>query len=312
MKRAISRVISILGLVGLLTAPAAFAQSSTKTPFTQTSYYAADYGQWQIPGQSANTYLFSPGGLCNASASGGQFFAFATTAPVLIIDATPANTEIVTPSTVTNTGSQCGFSASPANNHYSFRVTSGTAGLQESLNALAVKSTAYPANIVLDRNWFTAANSLPGTTPLTVIGAATGNTHAFLSDVTSAGAINYVWNGSAYVSGTWSNVKPTATAGAGAGTAPTISDAGTALVGTVSLASGTATTTGTLFTLAWATSAQFLAAPGGCTVTSIGANPYTTFTSAVSFASSHGVLTVTVATTAPVASTAYKFSYSCF
>lgn len=312
MKRAFSRLISILGLVGLLTAPAAFAQSATKQPYSQTSYYAVDYGQWAVRSQSPNTYLFSPQGLCTATASGGQFFPFSTNAPVLIVDATPANTEVVTPSTVTNASTQCGFTASPANNHYSFQVKSGTGGLQEALNALAVTSTAYPANIVLDRNWFTTAANVPATTPLTIIGAAAGNTHAFLSDVTSAGPVYYVWNGTAYVSGTWSNAKPAAAAGAGAGTAPTIADAGTALAGTVSLTAGTATTTGTLFTLTWATSAQFLAAPGGCTVTSIGANPYTTFTSAVSFASSHAILTVTVATTAPVASTAYKFSYSCY
>jgi len=309
MKR---RILSILALVGMLTAPAAFAQSSTHSPFQQPQYFAVDYGQWSIQGQSPNTYLFSPGGLCNGSASGSQFFTFATNAPVLISDATPSNSEVVTPSSVTNTGSQCGFSASPANNHYSFQVKSGTAGLQESLNALAVTTTAYPATIVLDRNWFTQAGSVPGTTPSAIIGAAKGNTHALLEDVTTAGPTFYVWNGTAYSSstGTWVNTKPTATAGAGAGTSPTISDAGTALVGSVALTAGTATTTGTLFTLAW-TSSQFHAAPTGCTVKSTGANVYSTFTSATSF-SSTALLTVTVATTPPTASTAYAFSYNCY
>lgn len=305
-------LISILGLVGLLTAPAAFAQSSTHSPYQQPQYFAIDYGQWAIQGQSANTYLFSPGGLCNGSASGTQFFPFSTNGPVEIVDATPANSEVVTPSSVTNTGSQCGFSASPSNNHYSFQVKSGTAGLQESLNALAVKSSAYPALIILDRNWFATSNNIPGTTSAAIIAAAAGNTHALLEDLTTAGPTFYVYKaGTGYISGTWSNAKPTAAAGAGAGTSPTISDAGTALAGTVSLTSGTSTTTGALFTLTWASSGQFLVAPTACTVTSIGTNSYTTFTSATSY-SSGGILTVTVATTPPVASTAYKFSYSCY
>ena len=102
MNRLQRALISIIGLVGLLTAPAAFAQNATRTPYTQTQYYASDFANWAIRSQSANTYLFSPGGLCNASASGIQFYVFNTNAPVAIIDATPANSEIVTPSTVTN------------------------------------------------------------------------------------------------------------------------------------------------------------------------------------------------------------------
>lgn len=307
MKRILA---SILGLVGLLTAPAAFAQSSTRSPYQQTAYFAADYGQWAIQSQTANTYLFSPIGLCTASASGTNFFPFATNGPVLIVDATPANTEVVTPSTVTNASTQCGFTASPGHSHTSFQVKSGTAGLQESLNALASTGTSYPANIVLDRNWFTVASNVPATTPAAIIAAGKGNTHAFLTDVTAAGPLYYVWNGTSYVTGTWSNAVPTAAAGAGAGTSPTISDAGTALAGTVSLTTGTSTTTGTLFTLTWASSAQFLAAPT-CTVTSIGTNSYTTFTIATTHPSG-GLLTATVNVTAPVASTAYKFAYSCY
>ena len=203
MKSALLRAaVSILGLVGLLTAPAAFAQNSvSRTPFNQTQYYATDYAQWAIRGQSANTYLFSPGGLCNGSASGGQFYVFNTNAPVAIIDATPANSEIVTPSTVTNTGSQCGFTASPANNHYSFQVISGTAGLQEAINSISVTPTNYPALIVLDRNFYTMAASLPGSkTGGSIVGAVTGNSGIILEDVTTAPEKYFAWSGTAYVS----------------------------------------------------------------------------------------------------------------
>lgn len=308
------RIISfILAIVGLLTAPVAFAQSSTKQPFTQSSYYAVDYGQWAIRGQSPNLFQFSPGGLCAASASGSNFFPFATNAPVLITDATPANSEVVTIANPTNGSSTCGFTASPSNSHTSFQVSSGTGGLQESLNALAViggQTTIVPAKIVLDRNWYVLASSVPGTTAAAILAASKGNAHAFLSDETTSPATNYVWTGTTYSStaATWVNTAPTAAAGAGAGTSPTISNSGTALAGTVSLTSGTATTTGALFTLTWI-STQFQYAPT-CTVVSSGTNSYTTFTIATTHPSG-GLLTATVATTAPIASTAYKFTYNC-
>jgi hypothetical protein len=192
-------ILTILGLVGLLTAPAAFAQNTT--PFSQPQFYATAYNQWAISSANSapNSYLFSPGGVCNAAASGTTFYAFNTNAPVLIVDATPANTEVVTPSTVTNTQSQCGFTASPANNHYSFQVRSGTAGLQEALNALANgPSSSYPGLLILDRNWYNAANVIPGTTPAAIIAAATGTTAIIVEDITTAPATFYVWGGSSY------------------------------------------------------------------------------------------------------------------
>lgn len=190
-------VLSILGLVGLLTAPAAFAQN---TPFNQPQYYATAYNQWAIQGQTANTYLFSPVGLCVATASGGQFFPFNTNAPVLIVDATPANTEVVTPSTVTNASSQCGFTGSPVNNHYSFQVKSGTGGLQEALNALSKgPSSTYPGLLIIDRNWYNAASIVPGTTPQAILAAAKGSQSIIIEDITTAPASYYTWNGTQYV-----------------------------------------------------------------------------------------------------------------
>lgn len=196
MKKVISL---ILGLVGLLTAPAAYAQSATKSPYQQPLYYAVDYGQWAIKSQTANTYLFSPQGLCTATASGSQFFPFSINAPVFIMDATPANSEVVTPSTATNASSQCGFTASPAKNHFSFQVRSGTAGLQEALNALANTNSAHPAALILDRNWFATASSMAGQTPTGIINAAAGGFGVILIDITTAPETYYTWNGTQYV-----------------------------------------------------------------------------------------------------------------
>ena len=194
------KLISILGLVGLLTAPVAFAQSSTKSPFTQQTYAAADFGQWAVRSQTANTYQFSPGTLCSATAAGSQFFEFATNAPVLIVDATPANTEAVAITSPTNTGSQCGFTPTGlAHSHYSFQVRSGTAGLQEALNALKGASATYPALVVLDRNWFTAALAVPSTSPAAIIAAAKGGTNINLEDITTAPVTFYTWSGTQYL-----------------------------------------------------------------------------------------------------------------
>lgn len=285
--------------------------------YGQRWYFASDFGQWQVVGQQANTYQWSPGSLCLASAVGSTqstFFPFNTNAPVEIVDPNPTLNEVVTPSSVTNTNSFCSITVAPSNTHYSFRVQSGTGGLQEALNSIS-PTLAAPTVVWLDPNWYTLAVNVPGTTPATIIGAAKGGVSRILVDDTTAPFTNYVWGGTAYASGTWVNTKPTAAAGAAAGTSPTISDAGAALTGTVSLTSGTATTTGTLFTLTYgssasATTSQFLYAPV-CTVTSTGANVAPALTVTPTFVSStHALVTVTVAA-APVASTAYTFQYAC-
>lgn len=306
MKRIYGILLAGFTLLGALcAAPASLAQALPSQPWT----FAASYGGWSLQGQQANTYVFNGRSTCQQSAPAGTFFPFATTAPVYIADQTTSNSEVVTPSAVILSGSSCGVTISPSHQHYTFSLRSGTGGLQEALNALK-GSTRNPQLVYLDRNWYTAAGSVPGTSPAAIIAAATVDSTVMVSDVTTLPATTYVSNGTTLVAGTWTGAKPTAAAGAGAGTAPTISDVGTAGAGTVSLTSGTSTTTGTLFTLAWATTGQFLYAPV-CTVASTGANAYTTFTSATAFGSSHATLTVTVATTPPVASTAYTFSYSC-
>jgi hypothetical protein len=104
---------------------------------------------------------------------------------------------------------------------------------------------------------------------------------------------------------------PTAAAGAALGTGPTgptfTGDGNTFSVATTS---GTATTTGTLFTATYATSGSFTYPPT-CRVWSSGANAFTTFTTAVTYPGpTHALLTVT-ATVAPAVSTAYAFKVVC-
>lgn len=299
----------ILAIAGLLLAPVAFAQTAV-TPFNQPFYYASSFNIYSIPSQLPNTYQFAGRSICTASAQGLPFFVFNTNAPVYIQDQTSANSEVVTPSSVINTAGSCGVAVSATNQHRTFWLRSGTGGLQEAINTLT-GGTQYPALVILDRNFWSGAAAVPGTTATAIVGAAKGNSTVLFEDITTAPATFYVpGSTSTYVTGTWTNVKGTAAAGAGAGTSPTISDTGTAGSTVVSLTTGTATTTGTLFTLTWATTGSYLYAPA-CTVISTGTNSYTTFTKATAFGSGAASLTVTVATTAPVASTAYKFTVNC-
>ena len=283
-----------------------FAQTAN-TPFTSPWYYATSFQLWSINQQSPNTYIFQGRSLCNSQGQNMNFFVFNTNAPVLIADSNSSNSEVVTPSAIVNTAGSCGATVAPSHNHYTFQLKSGTAGLQEGINALDGQG-AWPALLLLDKNWWTIANQIPGTTAATILGAAKGDASVMVEDITTLGPTYYVWNGSAYASGTWVNTAPTAATGAAAGTATSKVATGTALSGTYSFTTGTGTT-GTVFTETWANSGQFQAAPGSCTVTSTGATAPPTLTVTNSY-SSHGIMTVSVAS-ALASTTAYSFSWNC-
>lgn len=316
MRKVIASILLLLA--GAFNAPLAvsvFAQTST-TPFPVPIYYASAFGLWSLNGQAPNTYTFQGRSLCNSSGQNTPFFVFNTNATVWIADQTTANSEVVTPSAVVNTAGSCGVSVSPSNSHYTFQLKSGTGGLQEALNTV-LSGGGTPALIALDRNWWTYANQVPGTSGATIIGAVKGGYGAILEDITTANPTFYVWTGTAYSSTAayWQNTAPTLAAGAAAGSGPTVSNnaTSTALSGVANVTSGTATTTGTLFTETFpsnsGTTGSFQNA-GTCTVTSVGTNSFTAFTVATSFTSSHRLLTVT-ATGTPTVSTAYQFSYNC-
>lgn len=287
-----------------------WSQTTYQSAASVASAYA--YGQWSLTGQAPNTYTFTPTSLCSVSTLGGglvpAFTRLGTSGPfasVYINDSgTPANSEVVTPTAILT----CGVTVSPANSHTTFALQSGTAGLQDALNAVAPNAVSYPMVVLLDRQWYAQAVQIPGTTPAAMIAAAKGTPAAYLEDITTTPHALYIWNGTQYVTGTWTNALPSITVGAAAGTSPAISNTGQAMVGTVQLTTGTATTTGTLFTLTWATTGSFLYAPT-CTVTPTGSPLFTTFTTATAYAS-QATMTVT-ATSAPAVSTVYHFSFSC-
>jgi hypothetical protein len=300
-------ILAAFGAVGL--------SAQGNQTYQQRWYFASDFGQWAVRGQQANTYQWSPGTVCNVSANGSatSFFAFATNAPVEIVDSTPANDEVATPSAVNQTTSYCSIALSLSHNHYSFQVVSGTGGLQETLNSISASASA-PALIWIDRNWYALANAVPGTTPAAIITAAAGKVTAILVDDTTAPFSNYVWNGSGYTTGTntWVNTKPSVTStGGAAGTATAVSTTGTALAGNVYLTTGTAST-GVMFTLTWAAShTQFDYAPT-CTFASIGTNVGPTLTPVSTGSSGSAATAAPTTAVAPASTTAYVYSYSCY
>jgi hypothetical protein len=267
---------------------------------------ASQFNNWKVQGNQnlavgSNTLVsFSP---CLVTAGGTNFNAVAASTPIKIYD--PGNTaadEVITPTAIV-AGSTCTATLSPSNAHtMPWYIGSGTAGLQEALNAVALTSAL---NVIELDSVYHAFGGGAATAY-----AAAGNANVTLTDVTIAPPVSYRWNGTHYVPNYSINniASPTLAAGAAAGSSPTTSNnAGSSgNIMTANVTTGTATTTGTLFTETVGT-----ASPGGgnlnCTVQSVGAN---NFPVPITLSASTTVLTATVAT-APTASTAYVFNVGC-
>jgi hypothetical protein len=322
MKRTLTSTLIALALVVacICIAAPAFAQN-----YPPTWVFARDYNYSPVIGQQANTYTFN-GGSCNYTPTGGSVNGLANPIfdfsgvivstpvyfPVFINDATPTNSEIVTPSATSNTQTVCGFTASPANSHTTFQLQSGTAGLQE---AVAYQINSAPSSVVmLDKSWYTLLTGLGSTPPsaAAVINALTGSANVEIVDTTTAPWVSYCWNGTNYTPCASNQTVPAVAAGAGAGTGPTITVVGTGVSGIVTLTTGTTpTASATIFTLTWPAIASggFQYAPS-CTISTIGTRAYTGTNASV--AGPPAVDTYTATSTALTASVSgYKWSYTC-
>ena len=316
--------------------------------------YANNYGYWAFPGQAANTFTFTPLNSINGCQVTNVDFAGTPTfapfsnpialAPVFISDIQPANSEIVTPSSAfTSNSTTCGAVLPAVNNHVTFTLQSGTGGLQEALNSNATYTASYPTTIYLTPQWYNnifgirnTNTTLNAITPLTVLAAAKGSKNGLIVDVTTVPFTTWYWTGAAYTASVQSGttpfpvlgqywafwVPPTAAAGTGAGTGPTISipiNSGAAN-GTVNLLTGTApTASGPIFTLTWSATTGTPGVPTNnwnytvspvCTITSVGVNPYTG-TNAVTGTTGAVVDTYTATATALAPLTAYSWTYHC-
>lgn len=286
------RKFSIVGLlVALASMVAIGAAPAAAQSYLQREFFASDFAQWRVPSQQANTFQWSPGSICAASAAGINFQPFATNAPVLIQDVTATNSEVVTPSVVTVTGTQCSVTVTPLNQHFSFSISSGTGGLQEALNQIS-SSNVYPVAIVLDRNWYSLAASVPKTTPATIIAAAKGSASAYLLDKTTVPATSYAWNGTAYVAtGADASNGNLAVSSFTQISAPTALTTATAANGMIT----TAATGGTVAAATYRLAATYVDASGGETL--ISTDSASTATIATSGTTS------TISVTSPAAAT---------
>jgi hypothetical protein len=282
----------------------------TASAYAQQAHTVASYfAQWKevpIANASGTVYTFEPS-QCSTTAGPYTFNTFTQGVPVKIVDpGNPSIDEMVTPSAVTNNGNVCLVTATTVNTHLlPFYFVSGTQGAQEAINAIAL--TGQINVLVLD----TVFHQLGGGA-ITAYGLA-GNANVPLMDETIAPYAAYRWNGTHYVTNYTSpngTVLPTLAAGAAAGSSPTVSNVTGSTVNILqaSVGTGTATTTGTLFTETYPANAFATAA--NCTGQSVGTNTPPAFTVALSYTSSQAIVTVAVAA-APTASTTYLFNMSC-
>jgi hypothetical protein len=197
-------LLVLLGICAVL----AFLSLTSQAQNIEGQIIAAQFGQFQVPGQTTGSFQFPPD-TCQVSGGGKNFAAFATGRPVKIVDANPAHTEIATPSSVFING--CTLNMATTYTHVPpYYLTSGTGGLQEAITNGPSKGGG-PNTIILNADWY--AQVAPGN-PGTVISSVTGNTNVGLVDVTTTPYNWYQWNGTQYVA---------VTSGGGGGLTPVLS-----------------------------------------------------------------------------------------
>lgn len=292
----------LAAVILMFAAAAGYAQTPTHQAI------ASQFNNWRANGSvnlvaGANTFVaVSP---CQQAAGGALFSAVAASTPIYIHNAgSPSTDEIITPTAVVN-GSTCTATFTTTNAHPTpWYITSGSYGLQEALNSTTLSGQIN--NIILDTAWHQS-----GGNQQTAYNAA-GNYNTPLQDVTIAPDATFRWNGTHYIQTYAVNGfgPPTITAGAAAGTSPTVSPAtgssNNLLVANIT--TGTATTTGTLFTVT-VTASPNTSGNISCTAQSVGANNFPVPLT-LTAPNSTTVATFTVATAPPV-STAYVFAISC-
>lgn len=264
---------------------------------------ASQFNNWRVYGSvnlaaSANPLVaFTP---CQLSAGGYTFNALSASTPIKIYDpGNPSVDEVVTPTSIVVNSNGCTATITPSNAHTTpWYISSGTFGLQEAINANVLSGQML--TVSLDSTWHAAGGGA------STWYSAVGNATTALIDVTMAPTVTLKWNGTHYVP-TYSlnGLSASIAVGAAAGTSPTVSNntGGSGNLITANVTTGTATTTGTLFTETVTASAGNL----NCTIQSVGAN---NFPVPISYTSTTTVATFTVAT-APTASMAYIFNIQC-
>lgn len=180
--------------------------------------YASNFTQWTVASGNNGPYSWSSPQVCTGATSGGVTFKpFVVGSPIRIMDtATPGNSETVSPTAVNINGSGCQITVTPAHIHYSFYLTTATAGLQEAINySNQVFGPASPASVVI----VTPAWSILGGVT-SMVTSALGSSNVTILDERSSVIVPYVWSGSAYVAQPFATGSSTVCAGDLSGTYP--------------------------------------------------------------------------------------------
>jgi hypothetical protein len=278
--------------------------------FAQTTYntgIASNWNNWRVYGTNnlvAGTNSNVPFSGCMVQGDNSHLIpALSANTPIKIVDpGNPSIDEVVTPTAITP-GPNCIATLVTTNAHVTpYYLVSGTFGLNEVINN--IQSTAGLNAVNLNYNWHVAGGGAA-----TIYGITNGSPQLSLLDVSITPAPTYRWNGTHYVPSyaLLGTAVPTAAAGAAAGTGPTLTlNAGSSgNIWTLTVLTGTATTTGTLATVTVGT--PLAAGNLNCTVSSMGANVPAGFTWT---SASSSVVTLTVSV-APATATTYVFNGTC-
>jgi len=191
------RMLAIIGLALGMTAQLCAVQPSGGPANIAGTLYASNFATWSVPQGNNGPFSWSSPQTCtNASSGGVDFQPFVVGSPIRIVDnGTPVNSEIVTPTAVNITGSGCTITVNPSHQHYSFYLTTATAGLQDAINyANQSLGAATPAAVViLTPAWA----QLGGTTAM--ITSAIGNSRVTIVDQRTSISAPYIWDGTKYV-----------------------------------------------------------------------------------------------------------------
>lgn len=153
---------------------------------------ASNFNEWSIQAGTTPTnsqIQWTNNKMCQPTSGGTTFQAFQIGSPITIVDANTANTETVTVTNFNSNTYGCQIQAVMTHTHYSYRIQSATAGLQEAINAAA----GLPYQVVVTPDWQRAGGQT------SMITNAQGNTNVTILDQRSSIVVPYLWNGSNYV-----------------------------------------------------------------------------------------------------------------
>jgi hypothetical protein len=324
------RLSSFIALLLAFVPAVVFAQGFN--PAQAPPWVLADsYGRWTIQGQAANNFVIQGPSICRITQLNfGDSSTFDVAAhnvgfaPILINDNNAQNAEVLTPASAFSNSTTCGWSLAATHPHLSFNLASGTAGLQEAINAVGPSTAPYPTVIYLTPRWYalvSAISSLNSTlasqvTPSNILAGAVCTSKVFVVDLTTLPATDYGCSGGALVvvtPGIISGVTITNTPSAAGQQLLTTSTSAAAWTSPVvtNLVGLTGTITGTALTAACDSGTATVAgAVAGDPVTVSSATGADLGAAFVLRASTTAANTVTVYVCAPVSGTPASLAYN--